>query len=76
MRIHILNQGKMMENNVQENEKSLSRQMYDTVSPATSLLPATAELLGKCGAVCKKIPLVGDVVDSILLYDETKGLWL
>lgn len=74
MRIHILNQGKMMENNAQENEKSLSRQMYDTVSPATSLLPATAELLGKCGAVCKKIPLAGDVVDSILLYDETKSI--
>lgn len=60
--------------NVEQNEKSLSRQIYDVASPAASLIPSTLDMLDKCGAVCKKIPFGSDVADSVLLYDETKSI--
>lgn len=60
--------------NIEQDKKSIPRQLHDVTSPVASLIPATLEMLNKCGAVCKKIPFGSDIVDSVLLYDETKSI--
>lgn len=61
----------------EKNERSISEDTAENIrsgGTALSLGSTTLEMLNKCGAVCKKIPFGSDIVDSVLLYDETKSI--
>ena len=61
----------------EKNERSISEYTAENIrsgGTALSLGSTTLEMLDKCGAVCKKIPFGSNIVDSVLLYDETKSI--
>lgn len=61
----------------EKDERSISKDTAENIrsgGTALSLTSATLDILDKCGAVCKKIPIGSDIVDSVLVYDETKSV--
>lgn len=48
------------------------KEYWDNIAkPSSSFISNTLEIFNKCGAICKRIPFAGNVIDSALLYDES-----
>lgn len=52
------------------------RQAWDEIEPILDYGNTILETFNSCGLICKKIPITGDVINFILVWDEKKRILL
>ncbi|EID5114887.1 hypothetical protein LB688_002064, partial [Campylobacter coli] len=50
------------------------RQAWDEIEPILDYGNTILETFNSCGLICKKIPITGDVINFILVWDEEKSV--
>ncbi|MFY4766866.1 hypothetical protein ACOTVC_08430, partial [Campylobacter sp. GB48] len=50
------------------------RQAWDEIEPILDYGNTILETFNSCGLICKKVPITGDVINFILIWDEEKSV--